>query len=75
MSRTQWQESLSLAERAPAMGSHDFVPTHLPGLANNNHLEPYSFTNHIPSNLEGMWGIVDRKAGSLADARHSPLGH
>ena len=24
----------------------------------------------IPSRLEGMWGVVDGKAGSLADARH-----
>ena len=24
----------------------------------------------IPSRLEGMWGIVDRKAGGLADAQH-----
>ena len=24
----------------------------------------------IPSRLEGMWGIVGRKAGSLADTRH-----
>ena len=24
----------------------------------------------VPSRLEGMWGIVDRKAGGLADARH-----
>ena len=24
----------------------------------------------IPSRLEGMWGVVDRKAGSLADAQH-----
>ena len=23
---------------------------------------------HIPSRLEGKWGIVDRKAGGLADA-------
>ena len=24
----------------------------------------------VPSRLEGMWGIVDRKAGGLADAQH-----
>ena len=24
----------------------------------------------IPSRLEGMWGVVDGKAGGLADARH-----
>ena len=24
----------------------------------------------VPSRLEGMWGVVDRKAGGLADARH-----
>ena len=29
---------------------------------------------HIPSRLEGKWGVVDRKAGSLADAQHSPPG-
>ena len=25
---------------------------------------------HIPSRLEGMQGVVDKKAGGLADARH-----
>ena len=25
---------------------------------------------HIPSRLEGKWGVVDRKAGGLADAQH-----
>ena len=24
----------------------------------------------VPSRLEGRWGVVDRKAGGLADARH-----
>ena len=24
----------------------------------------------VPSRLEGMWGVVDGKAGGLADARH-----
>ena len=30
---------------------------------------------HIPSRLEGMRGIVGKKAGGLADARHSPPGY
>ena len=29
---------------------------------------------HIPSRLEGTWGVVGKKAGGLADARHSPPG-
>ena len=72
MSWTQWRESLSLAERVPAKESRDFVPTHSPRLANDICLEPYGSTNHIPSILEGMWSVVDRKAGGLAVARHSP---
>ena len=56
-------------------GSHDFIPTHSPRLANDICLEPYGSTNRIPSILEGMWGVVDRKAGGLAVARHSPPGH
>ena len=68
MSQTQWQESLSLAERVLAKVSHDFVPTHLQRLANDICLEPYGSTNRIPSILEGMWSVVDRKAGGLAVA-------
>ena len=75
MSWTQWWESLSLAERVPAKVSRDFIPTHLQRLANDIRLEPYGSTNRIPSILEGMWSVVDRKAGSLAVARHSPPGH
>ena len=30
---------------------------------------------HIPSRLEGTQGIVGKKTGSLAAARHSPPGH
>ena len=59
-----------MAERVLAKGSHDFIPTHLLRLANDICLEPYGSTNHIPSILEGMWSIVDRKAGGLAVARH-----
>ena len=70
MSWTQWWESLSLAERVLAKMSRDFVPTHLQQLVNDIRLEPYSSTNRIPSILEGMWGVVDRKAGGLAVARH-----
>ena len=33
---------------------------------NDTRLEPYG--SSVPSRLEGMWDIVDRKAGSLADA-------
>ena len=68
MSWTQWQESLSLAERVPPKGSCDFIPTDSPRLADDIGLEPYSSTNRIPSILEEMWGVVDRKAGSLAVA-------
>ena len=75
MSQTQWRESLSLAERVLAKGSHDFVPAHSPRLVNDIRLEPYGSTNCIPSILEGMWGVVDRKAGGLAVAQHSPPGH
>ena len=52
----------------PAKGSRDFVPTHLPQLANDIRLEPYGSTDRIPSILEGMWSVVDRKAGGLAVA-------
>ena len=64
----QWRERLSLAERVLPMGSRKFIPTHSPQLANDTCLEPYGSTNCIPSILEGMWGVVDRKAGSPADA-------
>ena len=50
-------------------------PNHSSRLANETCPEPYGSINHIPSRLEGMWGIVHRKAGGLADAQHSPPGH
>ena len=59
-----------MAERVPAKVSRDFIPTHSQRLANDIHLEPYGSTNHILSILEGMWSVVDRKAGGLAVARH-----
>ena len=37
---------------------------------NDTRLEPYG--SSFSSRLEGMWGIVDGKAGGLADAQHSP---
>ena len=48
----------------PSNGRHDFVPNHLPHLANDTHLEPYSSGCRL--------FVVDRKAGGLTDARHSP---
>ena len=50
-------------------------PNRLSRLVNETRPEPYGSINRIPSRLEGMWGVVDRKAGSLAGARHSPPGH
>ena len=52
----------------------NFIPNHLPRLANNTRLEPYSSIDCIPSTTGGDVGcrllVVDRKAGGLADARH-----
>ena len=50
-------------------------PNRLSHLANETRPEPYGSINHIPSILEGIWGVVGRKAGGLADAQHSPPGH
>ena len=53
--------------------SLDFVPDCLLHLANDIHLERYplgALRLHIPSRLEGKWGVVGKKAGGLADARH-----
>ena len=43
----------------------EFVPSELLRSKNDT---------HFPSSLEGMRGVVGKKAGGLADARHSPPG-
>ena len=40
-------------------------------LPHSDEQDPFrAFRFLVPSRLEGMWGVVDGKAGGLADARH-----
>ena len=69
MSQAQWRESLSLAEALPR---ENRAVSNLEGgvrLPHSNEQDPFRALRFlIPSRLEGMWGVVDGKAGGLADA-------
>ena len=68
-SRTQWRESLYLAE---ALLREKWAVFDLEGgvrLPHSDERDPFRALRFlVPSSLEGRWGIADRKAGSLADA-------
>ena len=68
-SQAQWQESPRLTEALPC---ENRAVSDLEGgvrLPHSDEQDPFRTLQFlIPSRLEGIWGIVDEKAGGLADA-------
>ena len=65
--QTPWHESQFHPKSfAPFSKRYPFGALWLPLRALQLHLRALRL--HIPCRLEGKWGVVDRKAGGLADA-------